>query len=372
VASDAWLALLQASAPGQRRWLRALRSAGSAEALVDLAPPALQSLRLPAEALARLRRPDQTLVRRWRQWLERANHALITIDSPGYPPQLSELVDAPLALWVDGPTPQLLAEPQLAIVGSRNPTAGGRNAATAFARELAEAGLVVTSGLATGIDGASHAGALAASTSSTETTIAVLGCGIDRIYPRSNRGLAAEITAGRGLLVSEYPPGTATRPHQFPQRNRIIAGLALGTLVVEATARSGSLITAQLATDYGREVFAMPGSIRNPLTRGCHALIRDGATLVESVADVLTELGALIGLDARRQPDHNSAPADALERDPQYAQLLDLIGFEPFRIADIIGKVGLTAAELSSMLLLLEMDGALEALPGARYCRSVK
>ena len=313
----------------------------------------------------------RTRFRRWRRWLDDPGHALITLDAPAYPDLLREVPDAPLALWVDGSNHALLRMPQLAIVGSRNPTSGGRANAEDFAEFLSGRGLTITSGLATGIDSASHRGAIGG----IGGTIAVLGCGIDTVYPRRNRKLAARI-AEFGLIVSEYPPGTPVRPYQFPQRNRIIAGLSLGTLVVEATRRSGSLITARLAADYGREVFAIPGSIHNPLARGCHKLIRDGAGIIEDGNDVLTELAPQ--LVPRLAPADDDRPGGSrfcenpLADDPAYTKVLDLLGFEPVRVADLHDRAGLTAAELSSMLLLLEMGGVVEALPGARYCRLVK
>jgi DNA processing protein len=290
----------------------------------------------------------------------------VTYGDEHYPPLLAQLADAPLALWVEGENVALLSGAQLAIVGSRSPTRGGRDNAEQFARYLAERGLTITSGLAIGIDGASHRGAVA----EISGTIAVLGGGLDSIYPRAHADLAAAI-AERGLLVSEYPPGTEPRKAHFPQRNRLIAGLSLGTLVVEATRRSGSLITARLAADYGREVFAIPGSIHNPLARGCHFLIRGGAKLVEEAADILIELAPQLKVDlatierTRDETTRESAPVDA----PEYRNVLNSLGFEPRSITDLAADSGLTAAELSSMLLVLELEGFVEALPGGRYSR---
>jgi DNA processing protein len=295
----------------------------------------------------------------------------VTIDSAAYPRLLTEIPNPPLALWVEGPEPELLATPQLAIVGSRNPTTSGRETAEQFARYLSQRGLCITSGLATGIDGASHRGALG----QLGNTIAVLGCGIDVVFPRSHARLTADIAA-RGLLVSEHGPGVEPRKHFFPQRNRIIAGLSLGTLVVEATRRSGSLITAKLAMDCGREVFAIPGSIHNPLARGCHLLIRQGAKLVEEAADILIELKALleatgVTLAPPPTPSQDSS-GSTFESDPEYGKLLSVLGFSPVGIAELGARVQLTTAELSSMLLLLELEGLVEALPGGRYARRGK
>lgn len=367
MAAEAWLIVLQTQPSAPAAWRKALRKAGSAEALLATPVSELVGRGIPPDAAARLRSPDPDALARWRRWLDDPGHALITLDDSAYPAQLREIPDAPLALWVTGANTALLAGPQLAIVGSRNPTSGGRANAAYFAEYLGGRGLTITSGLATGIDSVGHCGAI----DGAGGTIAVLGCGIDSVYPRRNGKLAARI-AESGLIVSEYPPGTPVRAFQFPQRNRIIAGLSLGTLVVEATRRSGSLITARLAADYGREVFAIPGSIHNPLAKGCHKLIRAGASIVEEGDDVLAELAPqLVSADSDR-PVKSPACENPLVDDPAYAKLLDLLGFEPMRAADLLEAAGLTAAELSSMLLLLEMGGVVEALPGARYCRLVK
>src|SRR5690606_23091470 len=266
-------------------WRRAIRDTGSREAFLELGDARLAAAGIDDAGIRRLRNPDPAALERMRRWLEGPGRALIVHGSPQFPPRLMETDDPPLALWVDGARTDLLRGPQLAIVGSRNATRSGRETALRLAEHLSRSGLTITSGLATGIDAAGHEGALAG----TSGTIAVLGCGIDVVYPRHHAGLAARIRAD-GILVSEYPPGTPPIAHQFPERNRIIAGLALGTLVVEAGRRSGALITARRATDYGREVFAIPGSIHNPVARGCHWLIRQGAKLVEDGADVLVEL----------------------------------------------------------------------------------
>ncbi len=240
-----------------------------------------------------LKDPDWDLVDQDLRWLEGPDNHLLTLGHPDYPTLLAELPDAPPLLFVHG-DPGVLSLPQLAIVGSRNPTPGGESTARDFARHLAAAGVTVTSGLALGVDGAAHEGALDAE----GVTVAVMGTGLDRVYPARHRDLAHRI-AVRGALVSEFAPGTPPKGDHFPRRNRIISGLSLGTLVVEAALRSGSLITARLASEQGREVFAIPGSIHNPLARGCHALIRQGAKLVETGQDILDELGPLAGLLAQ-------------------------------------------------------------------------
>ena len=235
-----------------------------------------------------------------RAWIKHPHHHLVAFTDPRYPNSLRMLANRPVALYVAG-NPQVLNDPQLSIVGSRNPTAAGRDTAFAFAESLAARGLAITSGLAEGIDSAAHRGALAAQ----GVTLAVLGNGLDGIYPRCNRCLSEEILF-RGALISEFPLGTPPRRANFPQRNRIIGALSLGTLVVEAARRSGSLITARLAGDQNRELFAVPGSIHNPLSRGCHELIRQGAKLTETVADILSELNFsaffAAGAGASRQP----------------------------------------------------------------------
>jgi DNA processing protein len=262
------------------------------------------------------------------RWLEGEHHHFVPWHSDLYPRLLHELADPPVALWVRG-NPDLLSLPQLAMVGSRNPTPHGRETAHRFAAHLSRCGLVITSGLALGIDTASHEGALQADGS----TIAVCGTGLDVAYPRGNSTLA-ELIASQGALVSEFPLGTPPMKAHFPRRNRIICGLALGTLVVEAALQSGSLITARLAAEQGREVFAIPGSIHNPLTRGCHRLIRQGAKLVESADDIFEELGSLAGtltpyVQPRKTVDSQPKSAGLLHKGHKI--LLDALGFEPTR-----------------------------------------
>ena len=305
--------------------------------------------------------PDLALIAADEAWLDAAGATLLPATSPDYPPLLALLPDAPAVLYVRGDV-SVLAEPQIAMVGSRNPTAGGRDTARAFAAKFARAGLGVTSGLALGIDTASHEGALSAG----GVTTAVLGCGLDICYPVQNRDLAERIVAA-GALITEFPPGTAARPPHFPRRNRIIAGLAAGTLVVEAACRSGSLITARLAGVAGREVFALPGSIHNEMVRGCHELIRQGAKLVECVEDVLCELKiSLADQIARPAP---SAPPDGPVLDKAYKILLDALAFEPAGVDSLIERTGLNSESIASMLLILELDGHVAPHPGGRYSR---
>lgn len=279
-----------------------------------------------------------------------------------YPLLLKELRDQPESLYVLGNT-DVLNLPAIAIVGSRNPTSGGRDNAFRFARHLARTGFVIVSGLAEGIDTAAHEGALDAD----GHTIAVLGHGLDRIYPTANRSLAERILES-GALVAEYPPGTPPRRAHFPQRNRIISGLSLGTLVVEAARRSGSLITARTAGEQGREVFAIPGSIHNPMAKGCHRLIRQGARLVESADDILSELGALVSGLMENLSDTPDARTEN-EHDEDYVRLLNALGFDPQSPEELAAKTTLTIEQVSSMLLILELQGEIESLPGGRFSK---
>ena len=307
------------------------------------------------------------LLERHLRWLERPAHHFLPIGSPRYPPLLAELPDAPLGLFVHG-DPDALSLPQLAIVGSRNPSRGGDDTARHFAAHLARSGLAVTSGLAIGIDTAAHRGALDVG----GRTIAVCGTGLDIAYPRANAGLAQEI-ASSGALVSEFPLGTLASSSNFPRRNRIISGLSLGTLVVEAAVRSGSLITARLAAEQGREVFAIPGSIHNALSRGCHRLIRDGATLVETADDIFAELRTLAAVFAEQTAAEvktaESTGVLAPVLDKGYEILLDALGFEPASVDVLIARTGLKADEVASMLLILELEARIDACPGGLYVR---
>jgi DNA processing protein len=321
-----------------------------------------------------LERKDAPSHRRARAWLAQPGHHLLGWHDPDYPALLRRAPSPPLALFVAG-DPALLWHPAVAIVGSRSPTTGGRDNAGAFARAIAGAGFGVTSGLAVGIDAAAHAAALDAG----GVTVAVLGNGIDRPFPRANAALCARI-AERGAVVSEYPPGTAGQRGHFPARNRIVAGLSLGVLVIEAAARSGALITARLAGDAGREVFAVPGSIHNPKARGCHRLIRDGAALVEDAGEVVAALAPVAGglgealrrrLDAPNQgpsPPSGGAAGAGSPDDPDYNRLWQALGHDPIGMDRLAERTGLTAAELSSMLLLMELDGRV-AVDHGRYAR---
>jgi DNA processing protein len=257
---------------------------------------------------------------------------------------------------------EALHSPQLAMVGSRHPTPAGRATAREFAAWFARAGITVTSGLAFGIDAASHEGALAGG----GLTVAVCGTGLDRVYPPEHAALAERICA-QGALVSELPPRTAPLRQHFPRRNRIISALSLGTLVVEAARDSGSLITARLAAEAGREVFAIPGSIHSPVSRGCHQLIKDGAKLVEEAADVLSELH--ISMPKEQLTASPSVSAEGTALDNEYEMLLDALGIEPATIDTLVARTHLPAESVASMLLILELGGRVAALPGGRYGR---
>jgi DNA processing protein len=289
-------------------------------------------------------------------WLADPGNRIVAFDAPEYPPQLRELADPPAVLYVRGRI-ELLSRPALAVVGSRNATPQGEADAEAFARALSDAGLTIVSGLALGIDAAAHRGGLAGAASS----VAVLGTGADRVYPARNRTLAHELAA-RGALVTEFPLGTPALAANFPRRNRLLSGLALGCLVVEAAAASGSLITARLAAEQGREVFAVPGSIHSPLSKGCHALIKQGAKLVETAADVLEELRV-------PAPRAREALADEACFSPRARLVLAALGHDPCDADALAARSGLSAAELGALLTELELAGAIAALPGGRFQR---
>jgi DNA processing protein len=364
---EQWLAL--AHVPGLHAGQLAdwLATGQAATGLLRQSPATLGALGLGMAAVAALRSPDLAGIAADLAWLEGApQRSLLTWGAPGYPPLLADIADAPLVLYVAGDiTP--LSLPQLAIVGSRNPTGLGRDTSMQFAQQLSRAGLVVTSGLALGVDAAAHRGALSVGA----PTVAVVGRGLDAVYPAENAGLARAIIEGGGALVSDLPIGTPPLKHHFPRRNRILSGLATGTLVVEAALRSGSLITARLAGDQGREVFAIPGSIHNPLTRGCHRLLRQGATLVEEVGDIFAELGPIISQIACKTTESvANMPASGLPLlDKEYEILLDALGFEPAGLDVLVVRTGLAASAVASMLLILELDGRIQQQPGGRYSR---
>jgi DNA processing protein len=366
----AWLVLLRAPGLGPVG-LHELFSRHVGAAAVLAAARSEPGIAQPARAW--LAAPDTAAIERDLSWLEQADHHLIVWGSADYPVLLRSIPNAPAALFVAG-NPNHLWAPQIAIVGARSASAAGVANARSFAKALVQAGNTITSGLAEGIDGAAHAAALDAG----GMTIAVLGTGPDLIYPRQHEELAARIQTN-GALVSEFPPGTPGKPEHFPRRNRIIAGLSLGTLVIEASLNSGSLITARLAVEQGREVFALPGSIHSPLARGCHRLIRDGAKLIETADEVLDELhgvGALLADGLRQRlasPESLSHRASAQAEfihadDPDYLRLLEATAAAPAAMDELVARTGLSAAAPSSMLLVLELEGIVVAENG-RYQR---
>jgi len=295
------------------------------------------------------------------EWLQDPHHHLIARGDDSYPELLNQIPGPPKMLYVNG-NPDVLHLPALAIVGSRNPTQAGARNAYEFARHLGSCGFCIVSGLAQGIDTAAHRGALDAGAA----TIAFLGHGIDRVYPAANRELA-HLIARNGALVSEFPLGLQPRKELFPQRNRLISGVSLGTLVVEAARRSGSLITARLSGEQGREIFAIPGSIHNPLARGCHQLIRQGAKLVETADDIVDELAPLVGHLLQNAMKSTANDVPRTDDDQEYAQLRKFLSHDPVCVDELASNSGLTIEQVSSMLLILELEGVVESLSGGRY-----
>ena len=321
----------------------------------------LRSNGLSDQAISKIKSRQHPQVARDLSWSAGDHHHLVRYDQDSYPGLLRQISDFPILLYASGDL-QLLQEPQIAIVGSRNSTPGGTQTAFDFSSQLASSGLIVTSGMALGIDASAHRGAINA----TGKTIAVTATGLDLVYPGRHRELAGQIVE-QGLMVSEFPLGTRPRAEFFPQRNRIISGLAVATLVVEAASRSGSLITARLAAEQGREVYAVPGSIHNPQTRGCHQLIRDGATLVETPGDVVAELSGLMSFVFEEQNQEATTSLKPLDR--EHRQLLETIGYDPVNCDILVERSGLTIEQLSSMLLVLELSDLIQSAPGGCFVR---
>lgn len=291
------------------------------------------------------------------RWFEASEaHHILSLESPLYPDSLKEISDAPVVLYVIG-NPALLKEPQVSIVGSRRPTPGGRRIAKEFAEQLVRSGLVITSGMALGIDAAAHQGALGC----YGGTVAVLGTGVDQVYPLRHKDLYSLI-ASNGAIISEFPLGTTPFAGNFPKRNRIISGLSLGVLVVEAAIESGSLISARMAAEQGKEVFAIPGSVINPLSRGCHKLLREGAILVESADDILMELAPQLQAQLATTvfPDQEKHRVD----DPLRLKVIEAMGFDVVTLDQISEACGIACAELSALLTEMELDGLIESTPG--------
>lgn len=352
----AWLRLLLTPGLGRTTARQLLAAFGLPETIWAQAPDTWGRVVEPAlaQAMAQPAEGFEDTVLAHERWLAQGGerHA-ITLADPRYPASLLDTADPPLVLFVHGRLDALSHAQRLAIVGSRNPTPQGAQNAQAFAQSLAAAGLTIVSGLALGIDGAAHEGALRAG----GFTLAVVGTGLDRVYPSRHRDLAHRIVA-QGALISEYPLGTPPLAHHFPQRNRVIAGLSMGTLVVEAALQSGSLITARLASEQGREVFAIPGSIHAPQSRGCHALIRQGAKLVESAQDVLEEL-RLADPAPRAAEEASPLPVGGADD-----SLLSALGHDPVGLDDLLARTGLPTSALQARLLELELQGLVARLPG--------
>lgn len=372
---EALLRLVLAGGPVAAR-RRLLDTHGTASAALAAGTRNWRSHGLDDVQAAAVRDPDAGVLARCRAWLDASpRHRLLGWRDPDYPPLLRRIASPPLALFVAG-DPCALWHPGVAVVGSRVATAGGREQAHALAHALAASGLCVGSGLAAGIDTAAHHGALDAG----GLTVAVLGTGPDVPFPRGNTALLERVAAA-GAVVSELPPGSQPRREQFPSRNRILAGLTLGTVVVEAARRSGALITARQAADAGREVFALPGSVHNPMARGCHQLIRDGATLVEQADEVVAALAPLAAELAEALRGRLALPAGPPEpvaaasagtgagQDPAHQRLWEALGHDPTPMELLVSRTGLTAPELSSMLLVMELEGRVVSEHG-RYSRS--
>ena len=353
-----WLRLTLIPGVGGEARRALLKACGLPQAIFEASPQALSAIIDPALAELLLRHECNAGIDAALNWAAEPGNQLLTLADADYPQSLLSSDDPPILLYAKGNT-STLNRPMLAVVGSRNATAQGVRDAEAFAQVLGDAGLTIVSGLALGIDAAAHRGALA----SAAGTVAVIGTGADRLYPARNEALARTI-AEKGVVLSEFPLGTPARASNFPRRNRIIAGLGLGCLVIEAALRSGSLITARLAGESGREVFAIPGSIHSPLSRGCHQLIRQGAKLVESAQDILEELRWEAQPAASTTDEGTSVALNDNEE-----QVLAFMGHTPCALDTLSARSGLTPADLLAMLLPMELAGRVAQLPGGLYQR---
>ncbi len=350
---EAWLRLSLVPGLSTTAAHKLLTYFGSIEAVFTASKPSLGAVVTPRMVDAISKGPEPTQLAEAIAWAQVEGNNLVTWDDSLYPQALLNTNDAPPVIYAKGRL-ELLNKPSLAIIGSRNCSGQGASTARAFAREVAQSGLTVVSGLALGIDASAHEGALDGSAS----TIAVLGTGIDRVYPARNLDLAHRI-AEKGVLISDYPLGTPPIPINFPRRNRIISGLAKGVLVIEASLGSGSLITAKLAAEQGREVFAVPGSIHSPFSKGCHKLIKEGAKLTESVLDVLSELN-WAARAALAVPTAPLIPS---------SKILDVMGYNPITVDEICAALKVGPASIAAELLSLELDAVIESIPGGKYLR---
>lgn len=358
----AWLSLLRAPKVGAQSAIRLFEQFGSAAAALNASARDWKVLGLNTAQCESLKALDEAGIASDLKWLQAEEHrAAVTYADVSYPERLRAASPPPPVLFCQGDL-SLLSLPQIAMVGARSATPQGLDNARAFAADLARRGLVITSGLALGVDGAAHEGALDAQ----GLTIAVCATGLDRVYPARHKALAHRITAQGGLLVSEFPTGVQALADNFPRRNRIISGLALGVLVVEAARESGSLITARYAMEQGREVFAIPGSIHNPLARGCHALIRQGAKLVETSEDILEEIGPQVGAALRANA---TVTAPRIEMSPVQRQVLQALGDRALSLDALVDGTGLPVSSLNAILLELELLGLAAPAPGGSYMR---
>lgn len=379
-----WLVLINAPSLGGAKLINAIESFGGASALAGATARELRNHGLKEETIAGITHPDERVIEYAQQWLSQERHHLLCWDSDDYPILLRRITGPPAALFVDG-DPGCLWQPQIAVIGSRNPTSGGLDHARDFATTLARMGMTITSGLASGIDTAAHRAALATGAQ----TIAVNGTGLDIIYPASSRQTGEQIPM-QGAMISELPLGSQALRQHFPSRNRIISGLSLAVLVIEAGLNSGTLITARKAAEQGRDVFALPGSLNNPMAKGCHRLIREGARLVETASDILQELGPVAAelkmeiqqrlafQDASTVGGENAVgtgaasnkPSKDLLDDADYSAIWEALSFDPKPVDIIIEKTGLSAREVSSMLLMMELKGMIKKSADGRFIRA--
>jgi len=369
---------MNAPSIGGASLIKVLDAMGGASAVAAASTRDLIRHGMPEEAAAAISKPDEKRIEADLRWLADSNHHLLCWDNEDYPALLRRIQNPPAALFIDG-DPGCLWQPQIAVIGSRNPTSGGLAHARDFSTTLARQGMTITSGLASGIDSAAHTAALDAGA----ITIAVNGTGLDKVYPASSRAVAERIRA-QGAMISELPLGSPPKRQHFPSRNRIISGLSLAVLVIEAGLNSGTLITARKAAEQGRDVFALPGSLHNPMVKGCHRLIREGARLVETTADIMQELGPMAAelqseitqqLDLLAKPEQETnqqttGPKQNLLNDAEYKLVWDILGFDPKPMDIIIEQTGLKANAVSSMLLMMELKGMVKKHSSGRYLRT--
>lgn len=350
-----WIALCSINGLGNQGVCQLLQTFGGPASVFSASHSQLRQVIADDLADKIMAGPDQSKAETVLTWLQADNNHVITLADAEYPKALLEIPDPPPLLYAKGHL-HWLNSPSIAVVGSRNASPQGEKNAEDFSQALAQYGYTIISGMALGIDGAAHRGALRANGG----TIAVVGTGLDVVYPAKHRDLAHQI-AERGLIISEFPLGTPSKAQNFPRRNRIISGLSLGCLVVEANVQSGSLITARLAAEQGREVFAIPGSIHSPVSKGCHQLIKQGAKLVDNIQDVVDELGIISRENIFSE----------LQKPAEFNPLLESMGFDPVTMEALIERSGLTSENLSAMLLMLELESKVASLPGGRYQRLV-